>query len=154
MLGIDQAQRYKDCPNCLNPARIMVGGKETLWFLDALKRSISELILPEKTLKEKKCFSLKAKLLHVHVFQNFWTFSMTKNSAFHYESLPLVLYIHRVWGAGKHIQGTTYPWWQHLCINSKFFFLSWPSFKRVKNFSSKIYSVCILPPPKTWGTFF
>ena len=32
----------------------MVGGEENLLFQDTLKRSISELILPEKTLKEIK----------------------------------------------------------------------------------------------------
>lgn len=49
--GIDKLCRYKDCPNCLVPAPIMVDGKENLCFLDARKLSILEPILPEKTSK-------------------------------------------------------------------------------------------------------
>ena len=45
------------------PDLTMVGGKEKLWFLDALKCSIPELILCEK-------MSLKLKL--IYIFQNFW----------------------------------------------------------------------------------
>ena len=57
--GSDQVQGYKDCPNCLIPAPNMVGGEENLWFLDALKGSISELILPEKTWKGIKTIFCK-----------------------------------------------------------------------------------------------
>ena len=34
----------------------MLGGEENPWFPDALKHSILELILPEKTLKGINCF--------------------------------------------------------------------------------------------------
>ena len=37
----------------------MVAGEENLWFLDTLKCSISELILPKKTWKGKKTAFLK-----------------------------------------------------------------------------------------------
>ena len=57
--GRDQAQRYKDCPNCQIPATTRVGGEENLWFIDALKCSISGLILPEKTLKVLKTVFFK-----------------------------------------------------------------------------------------------
>ena len=56
MQGNDQVQGYKDCPNCLIPDPTMVGSEENLWFLDALKRSISELTLLEKTWKGIKLF--------------------------------------------------------------------------------------------------
>ena len=56
MQGNDQVQGYKDCPDCLIPDPTMVGSEENLWFLDALKRSISELTLPEKTWKGIKLF--------------------------------------------------------------------------------------------------
>ena len=52
--GSDQVHGYKDCLSFLIPDPTMVGGEENLWFLDALKWSISELILPEKTWKEIK----------------------------------------------------------------------------------------------------
>ena len=47
----EKVQGYKDCLNCLIPDPIMVGDEKNLWFLEALKRSISGLILPEKSLK-------------------------------------------------------------------------------------------------------
>ena len=57
MLGNDQVQGYNVCTNCLIPVPSMVGGEENPWFLDALKRSILELTLPENTFKKKKiCF--------------------------------------------------------------------------------------------------
>ena len=37
----------------------MVGGKENLWFLGTLKCTISEHILPEKTLKGMKTVLLE-----------------------------------------------------------------------------------------------
>ena len=55
----DQAQRYKDWSNCLIPVTTRVGGEENLWFIDALKCSISGLILPEKTLKVLKTVFFK-----------------------------------------------------------------------------------------------
>ena len=54
------------------PDPTMVCGEENLWFLDALKRAISELILPEKTWKGTKTV-LSFKLLHV--LQNFWVWA-------------------------------------------------------------------------------
>ena len=51
VLGIDKFQGYKDCPDYLYAAPIMVGSKKIFWFLDVLKRSTSELTLPEKTLE-------------------------------------------------------------------------------------------------------
>ena len=38
---------------------MMVGDEENLWFLDALERSISELILPEETWQEIKTVFFK-----------------------------------------------------------------------------------------------
>ena len=37
----------------------MVSGEENLWFIDALKRCISELMLPEKTWKGVKTVFFK-----------------------------------------------------------------------------------------------
>ena len=68
--GSDHIHGCKDCLNRLIPDPTMVGGEERLWFLDALKCSISELILSEKTWKMIKRFSLKFELLHL--FHNFW----------------------------------------------------------------------------------
>ena len=56
---IDQVHRHKDCPNCLIPALFMVAGKENVWFIDALKQSVLELNLPEKTLEGIKTLSFK-----------------------------------------------------------------------------------------------
>ena len=50
--GSDQSQGYKDPLKCLIIDPTMAGGKENLGFLDALKHSILELILSEKTWKE------------------------------------------------------------------------------------------------------
>ena len=49
----DQVQGYRDCLNSLISAPTMVGGK------DALKHSISKLILPEKTWKGTKTVFFK-----------------------------------------------------------------------------------------------
>ena len=49
--GSDQVTGYKDRPNCLILDPNMVGGKENLWFLDALKCWFSQFILPEKAWK-------------------------------------------------------------------------------------------------------
>ena len=68
--GSDHIQGCKDCLNRLILDPTMVGGEERLWFLDALKCFISELILSEKTWKMIKRFSLKFELLHL--FHNFW----------------------------------------------------------------------------------
>ena len=57
--GSDQVQGYKVCPNCMISDPTMVSGEENIWFLDTLKGSILELILPEKTLKEMKTVSFK-----------------------------------------------------------------------------------------------
>ena len=46
--GSDQVQGYKDCSSCLIPAPTVVGSEQNFWFLDTLKRCISELILLEK----------------------------------------------------------------------------------------------------------
>ena len=51
--GSEQAQGYKDFPNCLILTPTVVDDKENLWFLDALKHSISKLILTENIWSKK-----------------------------------------------------------------------------------------------------
>ena len=51
MKGPGSAQGSKNCPNYLMIDPTMVDGEENLAFVDALKSSISVLILPEKTWK-------------------------------------------------------------------------------------------------------
>ena len=57
--GNDQVQVYKDCQNCLIFFLTVIGGRENIWFPDAQKRFISNLILPEKTWKRTKTFFFK-----------------------------------------------------------------------------------------------
>ena len=69
MKGPGSAQGSKNCPNYLMIDPTMVGDEENLGFIDALKSSISVLILPEKTWKGMKTVFLEFKFLHI--FQNF-----------------------------------------------------------------------------------
>ena len=45
----------------------MIGGEEYVWFLDALKHLISELILPEKTWKGIKTVFLKILSYYIYL---------------------------------------------------------------------------------------
>ena len=45
----------------------MIGGEEYVWFLDALKHLISELILLEKTWKEIKTVFLKIVSYYIYL---------------------------------------------------------------------------------------
>ena len=84
---IDQVHRYKDCANCLIPVLFIVAGKENLWFIDALKQSVFELILPEKTLEGIK--TVLENLSPYLYLRNFGTEIMAFNSALLYEKLPV-----------------------------------------------------------------
>ena len=52
--------------NCLISDPTMIGGEEYVWFLDALKHLISELILPEKTWKGIK--TVLRKILSYYIY--------------------------------------------------------------------------------------
>ena len=85
--GSDQVQGYKDCPNCLILDPIVVGGEEKRWFLKAPKRSISELILTEKTLKQIKTVFFKIYVTtHISEHLILGAEIMALNTTLHYEN--------------------------------------------------------------------
>ena len=54
--GSGEVQGYRDCSNCQTPLpTTMDGGEKNLLFLDALKSSISEHILPADLERDKNC---------------------------------------------------------------------------------------------------
>ena len=67
----------------------MVAGEENLWFLDTLKCSISELILPKKTWKGKKTAFLKIEVTtFISELLTLGVGIMASHSALCYENLP------------------------------------------------------------------
>ena len=67
----------------------MVGGKENLWFLDTLKDSISELVLPEETWKEIKTVFFNIQVTtYISELLNLGRKIMVPNSTLYYENLP------------------------------------------------------------------
>ena len=84
--------RNKDCLNCLILHLTIVGGKENHWFLDALKCSISELILPEKTWKRIKTVFFKIEITtYISELQNLGVEITAPNSTWPRENLAELL---------------------------------------------------------------
>ena len=67
----------------------MVGGEETCWFLDAVKCSSSDPILPEKTWKGIKTVFFKIQVTtYISELLNLGMEITPPNGTLHYENLP------------------------------------------------------------------
>ena len=71
----------------------MVGCEDNLLFLDALKRSVSKLILPEKNLKGIKTVFFKIQVsAWISELLDFSPEITMPNSVLGYENLPVIAY--------------------------------------------------------------